>query len=72
MLQKLVIAVVLINLGEYYCSLVIQVMNEINVKPISIAVSSDRTKDKIYENIHGNMCFRRLNATHQTGCSCKN
>ncbi|CAG9809842.1 unnamed protein product [Chironomus riparius] len=32
-------------------------------------VSSDRTKDKIYENVVGNMCFRRLNSTHQTGCS---
>lgn len=35
------------------------------------SVNCDRTKDKIYEPIHGNMCFRRLNATHQTGCSCK-
>lgn len=35
------------------------------------SVSCDRTKEKIYENIYGSMCFRRLNATHQTGCSCK-
>lgn len=34
-------------------------------------VLCDRTKMKIYENVNGNMCFRRLNATHQTGCSCK-
>lgn len=35
------------------------------------SVFCDRTKEKIYENVYGNMCFRRLNATHQTGCSCK-
>lgn len=41
-------------------------------KHFLFVVSSDRTKDKIYENLRGSMCFRRLNSTHQTGCSCKN
>lgn len=34
--------------------------------------SAERTKDMMYEELNGNYaCFRRLNATHQTGCSCK-
>ncbi|KAH8383225.1 hypothetical protein KR009_007484 [Drosophila setifemur] len=31
----------------------------------------ERTRDKMYEPILGASCFRRLNGTHQTGCSCK-
>lgn len=63
--------VVLINLGEllrhkYLFNHKIIIENNQN-----LSVSSDRTKDKIYENVHGHMCFRRLNATHQIGCSCK-
>lgn len=73
MLKKLIISlsvVVLIQLGKNYLNI-----KSIKVKNIKIfvlfTVSSDRTKDKIYENINGHMCFRRLNSTHQTGCSCK-
>lgn len=34
--------------------------------------NGERTKDKMYERIDGTAaCFRRLNATHQTGCTCK-
>ncbi|EDW43560.1 nicastrin isoform X2 [Drosophila sechellia] len=29
----------------------------------------ERTRDKMYEPIGGASCFRRLNGTHQTGCS---
>ncbi|XP_001990868.2 nicastrin isoform X2 [Drosophila grimshawi] len=32
-------------------------------------VFSERTRDKMYEPILGASCFRRLNGTHQTGCS---
>nr|XP_022920439.1 nicastrin [Onthophagus taurus] len=33
-------------------------------------VTADRTKDRIYDDIKGAAaCFRRMNATHQTGCS---
>lgn len=32
----------------------------------------DRIKNNIYDNVDGAFCFRRLNGTHQTGCSCKN
>lgn len=31
----------------------------------------DRIKNNIYDNVDGAFCFRRLNGTHQTGCSCK-
>ncbi|KAG5676864.1 hypothetical protein PVAND_006671 [Polypedilum vanderplanki] len=41
----------------------------LNIVILVNTVYCDRTKDKIYENISGHMCFRRLNATHQTGCS---
>ena len=35
-------------------------------------VSSDRITEKIYKKIdQGFSCFRRLNGTHQIGCSCK-
>lgn len=35
-------------------------------------VYSQRTKDKMYENIIGtNGCYRRLNSTHQIGCTSK-
>ncbi|KAJ8967043.1 hypothetical protein NQ314_003160 [Rhamnusium bicolor] len=35
-------------------------------------VYGERTKDKMYEKIMGtNGCYRRLNATHQIGCSSK-
>lgn len=37
----------------------------------SIAVLGERTRDKMYQPILGASCFRRLNGTHQTGCSCK-
>ncbi|KAH8278521.1 hypothetical protein KR018_004353, partial [Drosophila ironensis] len=30
---------------------------------------AERTRDKMYETIQGASCFRRLNGTHQTGCS---
>ncbi|XP_037912162.1 nicastrin [Hermetia illucens] len=30
---------------------------------------AERTRDKMYQAITGASCFRRLNATHQTGCS---
>ncbi|CRL07504.1 CLUMA_CG020470, isoform A [Clunio marinus] len=33
------------------------------------SVFCDRTKENMYEDVYGSMCFRRLNATHQTGCS---
>ncbi|XP_063703257.1 nicastrin [Culicoides brevitarsis] len=33
--------------------------------------NSLRTKDKIYSNLKGTSCFRRLNGTHSTGCSSK-
>ncbi|XP_071441337.1 nicastrin [Hetaerina americana] len=34
------------------------------------SMSAERTKDKMYEAIHGAVaCFRRLNGTHQFGCS---
>lgn len=33
------------------------------------SVLGDRTKENIYDTVIGNMCFRRLNATHQTGCT---
>ncbi|CAD6993198.1 nicastrin isoform X2 [Ceratitis capitata] len=36
---------------------------------IAIAVESRRVHDKIYTSISGASCFRRLNGTHQTGCS---
>lgn len=36
-----------------------------------VSASCDRTKEKMYDSVSGNMCFRRLNATHQIGCSCK-
>ncbi|CAO1428972.1 unnamed protein product [Diamesa tonsa] len=32
----------------------------------------DRIKNNIYDNVDGAFCFRRLNGTHQTGCSSKN
>ncbi|XP_030559692.1 nicastrin isoform X1 [Drosophila novamexicana] len=35
----------------------------------SAIVLSERTRDKIYQPIIGASCFRRLNGTHQTGCS---
>ncbi|XP_037945644.1 nicastrin [Teleopsis dalmanni] len=35
----------------------------------SKCVVSERTRDKMYEAINGASCFRRLNGTHQTGCS---
>lgn len=31
----------------------------------------DRIRNNIYDNVDGAFCFRRLNGTHQTGCSCK-
>lgn len=34
-------------------------------------VFSQRTKDKMFKTILGASCFRRLNSTHSTGCSCK-
>lgn len=34
-------------------------------------VHTERTRDKMYNSIIGASCFRRLNGTHQTGCSCK-
>lgn len=30
-----------------------------------------RAHDKMYDELSGVSCFRRLNGTHQTGCSCK-
>lgn len=33
------------------------------------AVHCERTQDKMYSNIMGASCFRRLNGTHSTGCS---
>lgn len=36
-----------------------------------ILVNCQRTRDKMYDSITGASCFRRLNGTHQTGCSCK-
>ena len=34
--------------------------------------SADRVTEKIYQKIdNGFGCFRRLNGTHQIGCSCK-
>lgn len=30
--------------------------------------SCDRIQDKMYTTIYGSICFRRLNATHSTGC----
>ncbi|XP_046383107.1 nicastrin [Ischnura elegans] len=37
---------------------------------IGVLVSAERTKDKMYEPILGAVaCFRRLNGTHQFGCS---
>lgn len=35
------------------------------------SVFPQRTKDKMYKPISGASCFRRLNSTHSTGCSCK-
>ncbi|XP_017848718.1 nicastrin isoform X2 [Drosophila busckii] len=34
-----------------------------------LLVLSERTRDKMYQPILGASCFRRLNGTHQTGCS---
>lgn len=31
-------------------------------------VMCDRLQDKMYTTIYGSICFRRLNATHSTGC----
>uniref|UniRef100_T1JAP2 Nicastrin n=1 Tax=Strigamia maritima TaxID=126957 RepID=T1JAP2_STRMM len=37
---------------------------------ISESIKADRTSEKIYVNLNGEMpCFRRLNATHQIGCA---
>lgn len=34
--------------------------------------NGERTKDKMYDGISATTaCYRRLNATHQVGCSCK-
>lgn len=41
----------------------------VNIVVLINLVLSDKTKDKIYDNVIGNMCFRRLNSTHQTGCT---
>ncbi|KAJ3651438.1 hypothetical protein Zmor_017482 [Zophobas morio] len=39
---------------------------------VAINVNAVRTKDKMYENIDASKaCFRRLNATHQIGCTSK-
>ncbi|XP_065372317.1 nicastrin isoform X1 [Calliphora vicina] len=35
----------------------------------TIEVSCKRLHEKIYESFFGGTCFRRLNGTHQTGCS---
>ncbi|XP_068157377.1 nicastrin isoform X1 [Drosophila tropicalis] len=35
----------------------------------ALFVQGERTKDKMYQPILGASCFRRLNGTHQTGCS---
>ncbi|XP_017058598.1 nicastrin isoform X2 [Drosophila ficusphila] len=35
----------------------------------AIVAQGERTRDKMYEPIGGASCFRRLNGTHQTGCS---
>ncbi|XP_016981949.2 nicastrin isoform X1 [Drosophila rhopaloa] len=35
----------------------------------AIVALGERTRDKMYEPILGASCFRRLNGTHQTGCS---
>lgn len=32
---------------------------------------SERTSDKMYIPVAGANCYRRLNATHSTGCSCE-
>lgn len=39
---------------------------------ITISGNAERTKDKMYDGISGTTaCYRRLNATHQIGCSCE-
>ncbi|XP_070137056.1 nicastrin isoform X2 [Drosophila bipectinata] len=35
----------------------------------TLTALGERTRDKMYEPILGASCFRRLNGTHQTGCS---
>ncbi|XP_016960967.1 nicastrin [Drosophila biarmipes] len=35
----------------------------------AVTAQGERTRDKMYEPIGGASCFRRLNGTHQTGCS---
>lgn len=32
---------------------------------------AERAWDKMYSSVSGASCFRRLNATHSTGCTCK-
>ena len=44
----------------------------LNISYLLTVVNSDRITEKIYQKIdNGFSCFRRLNATHQIGCSCK-
>lgn len=38
---------------------------------ILLSCNCKRTKEKMYTTINGASCFRRLNGTHQTGCSSK-
>lgn len=62
------IFVVLFNYGENSRFNIYSFKSHINY----FVGNTERTRDKMYEELNGNFaCFRRLNATHQTGCSCK-
>ncbi|XP_053946908.1 nicastrin isoform X1 [Anastrepha ludens] len=47
------------------------ILQLIGLNGVLVAGDSQRTRDQIYTSISGASCFRRLNGTHQTGCSSK-
>lgn len=38
---------------------------------IQTEANGQRLAEKMYSNLDGTACFRRLNGTHTIGCSCK-
>lgn len=65
----------LINLKYFnFTSLCLINCSTVKVSHLTFVIfvdNGERTKDKMYEYLDGAAaCFRRLNGTHQTGCTC--
>ncbi|KAF5286499.1 hypothetical protein FQR65_LT12582 [Abscondita terminalis] len=60
------------NINSLTLIILILKLNLLNTGYVTLLGLSERAKDQMYDHFNGRMsCFRRLNGTHQIGCSSK-